>query len=79
MSSWVCAVCGIFGLEVDVAIEPETFVVDGHGQVLREVAQHIPLWSQIENVIGRAEARMTPDDLADGQPPPPESLRPSRR
>jgi len=66
-------------LEVDVAIEPETFVVDGHGQVLREVAQHIPLWSQIENVIGRAEARMTPDDLADGQLPPPESLRPSRR
>lgn len=66
-------------LEVDVEIASATFEVDGNDQPLREVDQHLPLWTQIENAIRRAEAKLLPADLAPDQEPPPASLRPSRR
>jgi hypothetical protein len=44
------------------------FVVDGRGQRLRDVQQHLPLWEQIEQVLKQAEAK-SGDDV----------VRPSRR
>ncbi|MBX3462463.1 MAG: hypothetical protein KF830_04790 [Planctomycetes bacterium] len=55
-------------LEVDAALEPAQFTVDGRGQPLREVQQHPPMWDQIEQVVRQAEAK-----AADGL------VRPSRR
>lgn len=44
-------------LEVDVPLPPETFVVDGHGQKLRDVSQFPPLAEAIERTLVQAESR----------------------
>ncbi|MCA8977909.1 MAG: hypothetical protein KDC98_24500 [Planctomycetes bacterium] len=66
-------------LEVDVEIPEAVWTVDGNGQPLRGVEKHQPMWAQIENTLARAEAKLLPADLAAGEDPPPECLRPSRR
>ena len=55
-------------LDVDIDLPASTFVVDGRGQRLREVQQHLPMWDQIEQVLRQAEAKSV-----DG------TVRPSRR
>lgn len=66
-------------LEVGAAIAEAVFAVDGHGQALREVDKYAPLWTQIQEVIKRAEAKLLPKDLEAGAAIPPQCLRPSRR
>ncbi len=44
-------------LEVDVDIPASTFEVDGRGQRLRDVQQHLPMWDQIQQVLRQAEAK----------------------
>lgn len=66
-------------LAVDVEIPAATFEVDGRGQPLRDVAKYVPLWTQIQDVIRQAEEKLVPEDLPEGEEPPPECVRPSRR
>lgn len=44
-------------LEVDVDVPAATFEVDGRGQRLRDVQQHLPMWDQIQQVLRQAEAK----------------------
>jgi len=44
-------------LDVDTDIPAATFEVDGRGQRLRDVQQHLPMWDQIQQVLRQAEAK----------------------
>jgi hypothetical protein len=44
-------------LDVDVDMPAATFAVDGRGQRLRDVQQHLPMWDQIQQVLRQAEAK----------------------
>lgn len=55
-------------LEVGVELPPATFEIDGRGQRLRDVQQHLPMWDQIQQVLQKAEAKA-----------PEGEVRPSRR
>ncbi len=55
-------------LELGLDLPAKVFVVDGRGQRLRDVQQHLPMWEQIEQVLKQAEAKGG-DDV----------VRPSRR
>lgn len=66
-------------LVVDGEIAPKVFEVDGRGETLRDVEDYLPLWTQIQDVIRRAEAKLTPDEQPENVPPPQEAVRPSRR
>lgn len=50
-------------LEVDVELPAKTFEVDGRGQRLRSVQQHLPMWDQIEQVLRQAEAKAPEGEL----------------
>ncbi|MCR9247954.1 MAG: hypothetical protein NXI31_23230 [bacterium] len=69
----------VTALAVDEQMAPSTFQIDGRGQPLREVDTYVPLWSLIQDVLGKAEAKRRPEDLPADKDPPPETLRPSRR
>lgn len=62
-------------VEVDIELPEKTFAVDGGGQRLREVQQHAPMWSQIEQLLRQAEAKAA--DKTGGKAEP--EVRPSRR
>lgn len=66
-------------LVVDAAIADAVFTVDGRGQTLRDVEKYAPLWSQIQEVVGRAETKLRPKDLPDDAALPPQCVRPSAR
>ena len=55
-------------LVLDVELGDDDFTVDGHGQRVRDVQEHPPMWEMIERTLLRAEAK-----APDGE------VRPSRR
>lgn len=63
-------------VQVDVEIPAKTFTVDGRGQRLREVQQHLPMWDQIEQILRQAEVKSA--DLA-AQKGGEAEVRPSKR
>jgi hypothetical protein len=58
----------VTNLQVDPELPAAGFQIDGHGQKLRDVRQHLPMWEQIEQVLRQAEAKS-----------PEGTVRPSRR
>jgi hypothetical protein len=74
-------------VELGVRLQIADLRVDGRNQRVREVQQYLPLWEQIEDIVGRAEAKAsrqlaeaaaasgTPTDPAASQ----RAVRPSKR
>lgn len=61
--------------EVDVELPESLFTIDGRGQKLREVQQHLPMWDQIEQILRQAETKAGEKIGKDA----PDAIRPSKR
>jgi hypothetical protein len=68
----------VASVQVDLEIPAKVFTVDGRGQRLREVQQHLPMWDQIEQLLQRAEAKAA-EGRKEGEPSAEPVVRPSRR
>jgi len=65
----------VVAVQVDVDLPASMFTIDGRGQKLREVQQHLPMWDQIEHVLRQAETKAAEKSGKEA----PESVRPSKR
>lgn len=74
-------------VEIGLRLQVADLRVDGRNQRVREVQQYLPLWEQIEDVVGRAEAKasrqLAEAAAASGTPVDPvasqRAVRPSKR